>query len=72
MTLDLTEEEAAALTNLLKRAISDDHFLLSPRVQTLRAILDQLEPRPPQPAASPEPRVYAPPRAKKNTGEGKG
>jgi hypothetical protein len=61
MTLDLTEEEAAALTNLLKRAISDDHFPLSPRVLTLRAILDQLEPRPAQPAASSEPRVYAPP-----------
>jgi hypothetical protein len=61
MTLDLTEEETAALATLLKRAIADDHFPLSPRVQTLRVILDQLEPRPAQLAASPEPRVYAPP-----------
>jgi len=64
MNLELSEEEEAALTNLLKRAIADDHFPLSPRVQTLQGILDRLEPRQARPAASPEPRVYErPPRA---------
>jgi len=43
MNLELSEEEEAALTNLLKRAIADDHFPLSPRVQTLQGILDRLE-----------------------------
>ena len=61
MNLELSEEEEAALTNLLKRAIADDHFPLSPRVQTLQGILDRLEPRQARPAASPEPRVDAPP-----------
>jgi hypothetical protein len=61
MNLELSEEEEAALTNLLKRAIADDHFPLSPRVQTLQGILDRLEPRQARPVASPEPRVDAPP-----------
>jgi hypothetical protein len=60
MNLELSEEEEAALTNLLKRAIADDHFPLSPRVQTLQGILDRLEPRQARPVASPEPRVDAP------------
>jgi hypothetical protein len=61
MHLDPTDEEAAALANLLKRAIADDHFPLSPRVQTLQSIVDRLEPRPSRPAASSPPKVYAPP-----------
>jgi hypothetical protein len=63
MNLDLIVEEAAALTNLLKRVISDDRYPLSPRVQSLQSVLDRLEPGPPRPAASPERRVYAPPRS---------
>jgi hypothetical protein len=59
MNLDLTEDDA--LVTLLKRAIADDHYPLSPRVQTLQGVLDRLEPRPARPAASPEPRTYAPP-----------
>jgi hypothetical protein len=34
--LDLDDEQAAALIALLKRAIADDPYPLSPRVQTLR------------------------------------
>jgi hypothetical protein len=57
----LSEDEKTALAALLKRTIADDRYPLSPRVRTLQGILDRLEPRPAKPAASPEPRVYAPP-----------
>jgi hypothetical protein len=46
MTLDLTDEETAALARLLSSAIDGDRFPLSPRVQTLRAILNKLRPGP--------------------------
>jgi len=61
MNLDLTDEEQTALATLLRRAIADDRYPLSPRVQALQHILDRLEPRAARAAASPEPRVYAPP-----------
>jgi hypothetical protein len=38
MTLDLTEEETAALERLLREAIEAGHYPLSPSVQTWRAI----------------------------------
>jgi hypothetical protein len=62
--MNLTAEEGLALTNLLKRAIADDRYPLSPRVQMLQSVLDRLEPHATRAAAaSLEPRVYAPPRA---------
>jgi hypothetical protein len=36
MQLDLTDEEALALLNLLTETIENDRYPLSPRVQTLR------------------------------------
>jgi hypothetical protein len=36
MTLDLTEEEAAALVRLVRRAIDDDPYPLSPRLAPLK------------------------------------
>jgi hypothetical protein len=39
MNLDLTDDETRALLNLLMDAIEDDRYPLSPRLQTLRAIL---------------------------------
>jgi hypothetical protein len=60
--LDLTEEETDALARLLRRTIDDDRYLLSPRVQTLKAVLDKIRPervREPLPSR----KVYAPPRA---------
>jgi hypothetical protein len=36
MMLDLTEEETDALARLLRRTIDEDHFPLSPRIQTLK------------------------------------
>jgi hypothetical protein len=42
MTLDLTDEEAAALLSLLNRTIADDRYPLSPRIGMLRCIQAKL------------------------------
>jgi hypothetical protein len=47
---------------LLRRAIDDDRYPLSPRIQTLKAILGKLRPEPTR-EPLPPPKVYAPPRA---------
>jgi hypothetical protein len=62
MTPDLTDEETAALVRLLSDTINNDRYPLSPRIQTLKAILAKLRP---EPARKPLPplKVYAPPRA---------
>jgi len=60
-TLDLTDEEAAALIRELADITWSDRYPLSPRIKTLNAILAKLRPQPVRPAASPEPRVYEPP-----------
>lgn len=62
MMLDLTEQETAALARLLSNAIDADRFPLSPRVQTLNAILAKIRP---EPTREPLPPIkhYAPPRA---------
>ena len=59
--LELTDAETVALINALKHAIVADRYPLSPRVRTLVRILNKLKPEPAQPAASPPPRIYAPP-----------
>jgi hypothetical protein len=46
MHLDLTDEEADALLRELDGIIANDRYFLSPRVQTLRAILGKLRPEP--------------------------
>ena len=63
MTLDLTAEETAGLAALLRRAIADDRYPLSPRIRTLQAILDRIEP-PPAREPLPPRRHYEPPGAK--------
>jgi hypothetical protein len=50
---DFTDAERAALIAELKRIIAADPFPLSPRIRTLRAILDKLQP--PSPRAEPYP-----------------
>jgi hypothetical protein len=62
MHLDLTDEEAAALTQELHDIVESDRYPLSPRIRTLRAILDKLRP---EPAREPLPPIknYDPPRA---------
>jgi hypothetical protein len=62
MILDLTDEETDALARLLRRTIDDDRYPLSPRVQTLKAILAKIQPEPAREPLSP-PKRYAPPRA---------
>jgi hypothetical protein len=61
MILDLTEEETVALARLLSRTIDDDRYPLSPRIQTLKAILAKIRP---EPAREPSPPLkrYEPPR----------
>ena len=60
--LDLTDEETDALTRLLSRTIDDDRYPLSPRIQTLKAILAKIRPEPVR-EPLPPPKLYAPPRA---------
>ena len=61
--LELSDNEATALVRLLREAIDEDHFPLSPRAHTWLGILGKLtlKPEAAWPAASPEPRVYARP-----------
>lgn len=49
MTLDLDDDETAALVALLRRTLDAARYPLAPRYNVLRAILDKLDP--PKPAA---------------------
>jgi hypothetical protein len=62
MTLELTDEQTAALSRLLRDTIAGDRYPLSPRIHVLQAVLDQLEPPPIREPFSPL-KTYAPPRA---------
>jgi hypothetical protein len=62
MILDLSDEETTALLRLLSTTIDDDRYPLSPRVQTLKAILAKIQPEPAR-EPLPPPKRYAPPRA---------
>jgi hypothetical protein len=62
MQLDLSDEEAAALTQELHDIVENDRYPFSPRIRTLRAILAKLRPEPVR-KPLPPPKVYAPPRA---------
>jgi hypothetical protein len=53
--------EASVCSSVSSRFIDDARYPLSPRITVLREILAKLRPEPARPAASPEPRVYAPP-----------
>jgi hypothetical protein len=46
MHLDLTDDEAAALTQELHDIVENDRYHFSPRIRTLRAILTKLRPEP--------------------------
>ena len=62
MHLDLTDEEAAALTQELHDIVESDRYPLSPRIRTLRSILAKLRLEPVR-ETLPPPKVYAPLRA---------
>jgi hypothetical protein len=59
---DLTDDEKRILADLLRRTIDADRYPLSPRILTLKAILDKIVP-PPIREPLPPPKHYAPPRA---------
>jgi hypothetical protein len=46
MPLDLNDTKKFALIDLLEHEIDNGGYPLSPRVQTLRSILEKLEPQP--------------------------
>jgi hypothetical protein len=62
MNLDLSDEEAAALTQELHDIVERDRYPFSPRIQILKAILAKLRPEPVR-EPLPQRKVYAPPRA---------
>jgi hypothetical protein len=53
MTLDLTDEEAAALTKHLREAIEYARYPLAPRLDPLKSILAKLDPPDPRPEPLP-------------------
>ena len=60
-TLDLTHEEYAALTKLLRDTIDHDRFFLAPRLDPFKAILAKLQPPAPEPPRQePRPKATAP------------
>jgi hypothetical protein len=63
MTLDLTDEETAALLRELDGLIDADRYFLSPRIKTLKAIRTKLRPESVREPLPPPPKQYAPPRA---------
>ena len=46
MHLDLTDEETAALAQELHDIVERDRYPFSPRIRTLRAVLNKLRPEP--------------------------
>jgi hypothetical protein len=63
MTLDLTEEETAALLRELDGIIDGDRYFMSKRIRTLKAIRSKIRPDPVRDPLPPPPKHYAPPRA---------
>jgi hypothetical protein len=61
MPLDLTDDETAALIELLRGTIDRDRFPLSPRIRQLRAILTKIEPPAPRAAPYPAPKPIGEP-----------
>jgi hypothetical protein len=59
--LDLSDDEAAALTQELHDIFENDRYPFSPRIRTLRGILAKLRPEPAREPLPPPPKVYAPP-----------
>ena len=58
--LDLTDDEAAALTQELHDIVENDRYPFSLRIRTLMGILAKLRPAPVR-KPLPPPKVYAPP-----------
>jgi hypothetical protein len=63
MIVGLTREETGALARLLSQTINSHRYPLSPRIQTLKAILAKITPEPAREPLSP-PKVYTHPPSK--------
>jgi hypothetical protein len=70
MTLDLTDDEVAALARLLRNTIDDDRYPLSPRLGLLKAILAKLDPPTPRPELPPPLKAYDAPSASRRRRRG--
>jgi hypothetical protein len=68
MTLDLTDDETAALARLLRHTIDEARYPLSPRLAPLKAILAKLEPPEPRPELPPPLKPYDAPRVRRGRG----
>jgi hypothetical protein len=68
MTLDLTDDEAAARAAHLRHALEYDPFPYAPRLDPLKAILAKLEPPAPTPAPLPPLKSGIPPRRRRSRG----
>jgi hypothetical protein len=53
MTIELTDQDKDALAALLRETIAADRFPPSPRIRSLKAILDKLDPPAPPKAVYP-------------------
>jgi hypothetical protein len=74
-TIDLTDDELAALAAAIRRLIEDDRFPHAPRLDPLRSALAKLDPAAaarsrPQTAKSAEPGVSPQPRTPKGRPRG--
>jgi hypothetical protein len=65
MVLDLSDDEAAALAQLLRRTINDDPYPLSPRLAPLKAILAKVDPPQPPPETLPPLKTGAAPSVRR-------
>jgi hypothetical protein len=64
-TIELSDEEHAAVTAAVRRTIADDKYPLSPRLAPLKAALAKLDPRStPQPRPASVPLPKAPTRSR--------
>ena len=70
MQPDLSPEDYAARAALLRDTIKADRFPLSPRIASLRAILDKLDPPEPLPLRHPPLKPYAPSMFMARSGRG--
>jgi hypothetical protein len=66
-TIDLTDDEHAAVTASIRRAIEDDRFPLAPRLNPLRAALAKFDA---EPKLTPEPPPKTPPGPEATNGCG--
>jgi hypothetical protein len=61
MNLELSDEQTAVLTRELHDTVENDRYPFSPRIRSLREILNKLRPEPKR-EPLPPPRQYEPPR----------